>query len=32
MKVLALVAAIAVTATITASFVWQMLLGFCPVP
>jgi hypothetical protein len=31
-KILALVAAITVTATIAASFVWQMLLGFCPVP
>ncbi len=31
-KVLTLVGTAAVTAAIVASFLWQMLHGFCPVP
>ncbi len=32
LKIFVFVGSIVVTATIAASFVWQMLMGFCPVP
>jgi hypothetical protein len=32
LKILVLAGSIAVTATVAASFVWQMLMGYCPVP
>jgi hypothetical protein len=32
MKVLTMIGTILVSTAIAASFVWQMLMGFCPVP